>query len=99
MARFRGSDYLIFFVYLAASALVGLWFGKDQRSIHDYFLAGRSMKPVVVAISVLAALFSGITYLGAPSEVYANGIAFLLIGLSFFIATPVTNLIFLPFFY
>jgi sodium-coupled monocarboxylate transporter 8/12 len=99
MTRFGWSDYLIFFVYLTASALVGLWFGREQHSIRDYFLAGRSMKPLVVAVSVLAALFSGVTYLGAPSEVYANGIAFLLIGLSFFVATPVANLIFLPFFY
>ncbi|MCE5218448.1 sodium/solute symporter [bacterium] len=99
MTHFSVLDYGIFVIYLVASVLVGLLFVKEQRSIKDYFLAGRSMGPVVVAISVLAALFSGISYLGAPSEVYAHDLSFMLVGLSFFFATPVTNLIFLPFFY
>ncbi|MGB7068886.1 MAG: sodium/solute symporter [Pyrinomonadaceae bacterium] len=99
MARFTFLDYGIFVVYLLASVLIGLLFVKEQRNLKDYFLAGQSMNSIVVAISVLAALFSGITYLGAPAEVYANGFWFVLIALSFFIATPVTNLLFLPFFY
>jgi len=99
MTHFTWLDYSIFFIYLIASVLVGVLFVKEQRTIKDYFLAGQSMASVVVAISVLAALFSGITYLAAPSEVYSNGIAFMLIGLSFFVATPITNLVFLPFFY
>ncbi len=99
MTHFTWLDYSIFFIYLIASVLVGVLFAKEQRTIKDYFLAGQSIASFVVAISVLAALFSGITYLAAPSEVYSNGFAFMLIGLSFFVATPVTNLIFLPFFY
>src|SRR5437867_2300689 len=99
MTHFTWLDYSIFFIYLIASVLVGVLFMKEQRTIRDYFLAGQSMASIVVAISVLAALFSGITYLAAPSEVYSNGIAFMLIGLSFFVATPITNVIFLPFFY
>lgn len=99
MTHFTLWDYGIFVVYLIASVLVGVLFVKEQRNIKDYFLAGRSMGSVVVAISVLAALFSGISYLGAPSEVYAHDLSFVLVGLSFFVATPVTTLLFLPFFY
>ncbi len=99
MAQFTFLDYGIFVVYLLASVLIGVLFVKEQRNLKDYFLAGQSMNSVVVAISVLAALFSGITYLGAPSEVYAHSFWFVLIALSFFIATPAVNLIFLPFFY
>lgn len=98
-AHFTWLDYGIFAAYLVASVLVGLLFVKEQHTIKDYFLAGRSMGYVVVAISVIAALFSGISYLGAPSEVYTHDLSYLLIGLSFFIATPVTTLIFVPFFY
>jgi sodium-coupled monocarboxylate transporter 8/12 len=98
MIRFGWLDYALFVVYLVASVLVGALFVRDQRGIKDYFLAGRSMGCIVVAVSVLAALFSGISYLGAPAEVYAHGMAFVLFGLSFFIATPVTNLLFLPVF-
>ncbi|HEU5118197.1 MAG TPA: sodium/solute symporter, partial [Isosphaeraceae bacterium] len=47
----------------------------------------------------LAALFSGISFLAAPSEGYANGMAFFLVNLGFFVATPITTLVILPFFY
>src|SRR5512136_954330 len=99
MSRFSVLDYAIFGAYVAALVLVGLLFTTQQKTIKDYFLAGRSMSYVTVAISVLAALFSGISYLGAPAEVYAHGMAFILFGLSFLIATPITTLIFLPCFY
>ncbi|MBN2507686.1 MAG: sodium/solute symporter [Verrucomicrobia bacterium] len=99
MARFGWLDYLIFGAYLAATVGLGVAFTRKQRNIQDYFLAGRSMGRVVVAISVLAALFSGITYLGAPGEVYAHGMAFVLFALSFFIATPVTTVVVVPVFF
>ena len=78
MTRFGWLDYTLFFAYLAASVLIGVLFVKEQKNVKDYFLAGRSMGYVTVAISVLAALFSGISYLGAPAEVYAHGMAFIL---------------------
>ncbi len=99
MTRFSWLDYTIFTVYLLASVLIGVLFVKEQKNVKDYFLAGRSMGYITVAISVLAALFSGISYLGAPAEVYAHGMAFILFGMSFFIATPVTNLVFMPVFH
>jgi solute carrier family 5 (sodium-coupled monocarboxylate transporter), member 8/12 len=52
----------------------------------------------VVAISVLAALFSGVTYLAAPAETFFYDLRYLWVLLSFLIATPITTVIFLPFF-
>jgi SSS family transporter len=97
--RISWLDCAIFVGYLLATLFIGTLFFKEQRTIKDYFLAGRSMNSFVVAISVLAALFSGITYLGSPAEVYTHGITLMFYFLSFFIATPITTLIFLPFFY
>lgn len=99
MSHFTWIDYLFFGGYLIASVLVGLLFVKEQRTMKDFFLAGRSMGSVVVAISVMAAMFSGISYLGGPAEVYQNGLAFGWVLFSFFIATPVTTIFILPFFY
>lgn len=99
MTRFTWLDYSIFVVYLVGAVSVGMLFIKEQRTIKDYFLASRSMGYVLVGVSVLAALFSGISYLGAPSEVYAHSLAFMLFGLSFLIATPVTANLFVPHFY
>jgi len=96
---FTWIDYAIFAAYLIASVSVGLLFIKEQRTIKDYFLAGRSMNSILVGVSVLAALTSGISYLGGPGEVYAHGTGMAWYALSFFIATPITTLIFVPFFY
>src|SRR3954468_3354989 len=99
MAHFNLLDITVFAAYLLASLAIGPSFFREQESLRDYFLAGRSMGRVVVAMTILAALFSGISFLAAPSEGYANGIAFYLVNVSFFIATPITTLLFLPFFY
>ena len=97
--HFQFLDYAIFGVYLIASVLIGVVFVKEQKDIKSYFLAGQSMGFMVVGISILAALFSGISYLASPSEIYSNGITFFFVSVSFFIATPIVSVIFLPFFY
>ncbi len=90
------TDYAIFIAYLALTVFVAMRASGSNRSMKDYFLAGRSVNSFIVALTVIAALFSGISYLAAPAEVYQNGIGFGLVHLSFFVATPVTTLWILP---
>lgn len=97
--HFSWLDYVVFAAYIAASVTIGSWFIKGQRNISEYFLAGRSMGSVIVAMTVLASLFSGISFLAGPSESYQHGPIYYLVNIAFFIATPVTALIFLPFYY
>jgi SSS family transporter len=99
MTHFSWLDYTIFGGYLAASVGVGLWSARGQKSLGDYFLAGRGMGSVMVGMSILAALFSGISYLAGPADVYRNGFAFAYGVLAFFIATPFTTIWMLPKFY
>ena len=99
MVHFSPLDYSIFALYLLVTVAIGTLFIKGQRTLDEYFLAGRGIGSVIVAMTVLAALFSGISFLAGPSEGYANGPVFYLVNLSFFIATPVTALVFLPFYY
>jgi sodium-coupled monocarboxylate transporter 8/12 len=99
MVYFSALDYSIFALYLLATVAIGMFFARGQRDLNEYFLAGRGMGSVIVAMTVLAALFSGISFLAAPSEGYANGPVFYLVNVAFFIATPLTVLVFLPFYY
>src|SRR6187401_505587 len=92
-------DYGIFAAYLLLTVAIGTLFFRGQRNLDEYFLASRSIGSVVVAMTVLASLFSGISFLAAPSEGYANGPVFFLATLGFFVATPITTLFFLPFYY
>lgn len=99
MTYFSTLDYVLFGGYLIASVLVGVLFVKEQRTVKDYFLAGRSIGSVVVGLSVIAAMFSGISYLATPAEIYKNGFAFAWGLFSFFIITPFVTLVMLPLFY
>ena len=92
-------DYSIFAAYLLLTVAIGTIFIKGQRNLDEYFLAGRSIGSVIIAMTILASLFSGISFLAAPSEGYANGPIFYLVTLGFFVATPITTLVFLPFYY
>ncbi len=97
--HFSWLDYTIFGTYLVATAFIGLMAGGKGKTLADYFLAGRGVNRYVVAMTVLASLFSGISYIATPAEMYKNGIGFSFVLLSFFIATPFTAVFLMPFFY
>jgi SSS family transporter len=97
--HFSWLDYTIFVAYLIASAVIGLLSGGKGKTLSDYFLADRGVNRYVVAMTIMAALFSGISYLAAPAEVYQHGIGFTVVLLSFFIATPFTAIWLIPHFY
>jgi SSS family transporter len=99
MSHFSALDYALFIGYLVATVLVGVLFVREQRTVKDYFLAGRSIGSVIVGLSVIAAMFSGISYLATPAEIYHNGFAFAWGLFSFFIITPFVTLVMLPLFY
>src|SRR5262245_55789920 len=91
-------DVGVFGFYMLLLVGVGVYFTRQQKGLKSYLLADQNIHWIIVAVSVLAALFSGITYLGAPAETYGHDLTYVWVLASFFIATPVTTLIFLPFF-
>ena len=52
-----------------------------------------------MAISIWVTLMSAVSVLGTPLEVYLNGIAFIIFGLSFTVSVPIVAHVFVPFFY
>lgn len=93
------SDYAVFGGYMALSMVLGLMAGGKQKDLKSYLLAGHQMHWAMIAISVLAALFSGVSFLGAPAETYNHNLIYLWAILAYFVATPITTLIVLPFFF
>jgi len=91
-------DVGVFAFYMLLLVGVGVYFTRQQKGLKSYLLADQNIHWIIVAVSVLAALFSGISYLGAPAETYYNDLSYLWVVVSFFIATPITTLVFLPFF-
>jgi sodium-coupled monocarboxylate transporter 8/12 len=92
-------DIGVFALYMLLLVGVGVYFTRQQqKGLKSYLLADQNIHWIIVAVSVLAALFSGITYLGAPGETFSHDLTYVWVLGSFFIATPITTLLFLPFF-
>ena len=67
-------DLLVVVGYLLCMIAVGRYFARRQRDSEDFFLGGRRMPPLAVAISVFASLASTVGYLGDPGEIIRHGI-------------------------
>jgi sodium-coupled monocarboxylate transporter 8/12 len=98
LAKLSPVDLAVFISYMLLLVGVGIYFTRQPKNLKSYLLADQNIHWIIVAVSVLAALFSGITYLGAPAESFFFDLTYLWVVVSFFIATPITTLVFLPFF-
>ena len=65
-------------VYVGFIVALGCFFVKGQRDTTDYFLAGRSLGWLPVAISVLVSNLSAISYIGCVAWVYSNDLRYAL---------------------
>ena len=64
-----------FLSYLLLMVGIGLWAWWRTRSFDDYILGGRSLGPVVTALSAGASDMSGWLLMGLPGALYATGLA------------------------
>jgi SSS family solute:Na+ symporter len=60
-------DWIILFTYILLIVVMSGLIGRRQKSQDDYYLAGRSMKPWQIALSVMATQVSAISLIGAPA--------------------------------
>ena len=61
-------DYAAVVLYLLLTFGIALWFGRKQKNTEDFFVGGRRMPWLAVGLSILATLFSTLSYLGVPGE-------------------------------
>jgi sodium-coupled monocarboxylate transporter 8/12 len=77
---------------------MGSCFYRRRSSAADYFLGGRGMRVIPVAISLVAADMSGSTVMGTPAWGYAHNLQLFLGTTTFLMAAPVVMYVFLPFY-
>jgi len=75
--RFGTVNYVILGVYLVGMLAIGLRFARKQRTREDYFLAGRNMPWLPVAMSMFASVTSAVTFIGVPAISYSGNLALL----------------------
>ena len=67
-------DVVILFAYLAAMMVLGFVVGKSNKTQEDYFVGGRSMPWLPVALSVAATTISANGFVGNPGYGYTEGL-------------------------
>ena len=94
--HFGTLNYLILALYLAGMLGVGVFFSRKQDSAEMFFLGGRKLPWLAVAMSMYASLTSAVTYLGLPGTAYSENIALIIVCIMSPIVAPFILLLFYP---
>ena len=89
-------DFAIIAVYLVGITLFGIHFRKKQRTLRDYFLAGRDIPWWAIALSIVAAETSTLTIISIPGLAYDTNLTFLQIVMGYLAGRLVISFVLLP---
>jgi SSS family transporter len=89
-------DFAIIALYLLGITLFGLRFRRKQRSLRDYFLAGRDIPWWAIALSIVAAETSTLTIISIPGLAYDTNLTFLQVILGYVVGRVVISFLLLP---
>lgn len=95
---FGALNTVVLILYLVSVVGVGLFFAGRQKTAEDFFLAGRNMPWLAVAVSVFASITSAVSYMGVPGLAFRENISFLAGICMMPLAAPVIIRVFLPFY-
>ncbi len=89
-------DLAIIALYLIGITLFGLRFRKRQRTLRDYFLAGRDIPWWAIALSIVAAETSTLTIISIPGLAYDTNLTFLQVVMGYVVGRVVISFVLLP---
>src|SRR3984957_11688038 len=89
-------DLAIIALYLGGIPLFGLRFRKKQRTLRDYFLAGRDIPWWAISLSIVAAETSTLTIISIPGLAYDPNLTFLQVVMGYVVGRVVISFILLP---
>ena len=98
LASFGVLNYTVLVVYLVAIVTIGIVVAGSQKTTEDYFLAGRRMPWLVVAMSMFASLTSATSYMGVPGASFSENCSLIMIGAASILVAPLLILLFYPFY-
>ena len=92
-------DWAVLLSYLVGIVCFGLYAGRGNRKIDDFFLAGRGMRWWAVGLSVMATQISAVTFIGTTGQAYVDGMRFLVVYFALPFAMVILCVTLVPFFY
>ncbi len=93
---FSWFDLTVVVLYLAAITAFGAHFGKQQKTLHDYFLGGRRLPWWAIAFSVVSAETSILTVISTPGIAYDSNMGFLQLVFGYLVARVVVSFVLIP---
>ncbi|HWP40811.1 MAG TPA: hypothetical protein VNL70_07785, partial [Tepidisphaeraceae bacterium] len=96
--NFTWFDAVVVLAYLSMLVGIGAHFSRKQKGLESFFLAGRGMSWLPIGLSLMAALNSGIDYIGGPSGVLKYSLIFTVGVFSWVFLYPWVAYVSLPFY-
>jgi SSS family transporter len=93
-----GLNYWVLLLYLGAMVGIGIYFARRQKTAEDFFLAGRNMPWLAVAVSIFASITSAVSFMGVPALVFRENISILFGFVVLPIVAVAVMFLFLPFY-
>ncbi len=99
MRHFTAVDVIVLLAYLAATTLLGVWLGRDQKTARDYFVADKAIPWWAILFSVVATETSALTFISIPGVAYLGNLTFIQVALGYLIGRIVVSYTLLPRYY
>lgn len=96
--HFQPLDWAVFFAYQTTLIAVGWYFSRRQTSTEEFFASSRRMHWLPVSLSIVASLFSAVSFLGNPAKVFKGDCVMIVWPLAVLAATPIAAYVLLPFY-
>ena len=78
-------DIIIIFAYLLGMLWIGFYFTKKVKTSGDFFVAGRTLGPVVLTATVCASIIGGSALIGRGGYAYNGGMVSIAIALPYMV--------------
>jgi sodium/proline symporter len=66
-------EKIVFFIYMIAMIGIGVYWQKKTKTSEEYLLGGRSIGPMVTALTLQTTSMSGYMFMGGPAYAYNTG--------------------------
>jgi SSS family transporter len=89
-------DFAILLFYLASVTYFGTRFRRGQKTLHDYFLGGRTAPWWALACSIVATETSTLTIIGTPGIAFGGNLGFLQVVIGYVVARLILCIVLVP---
>ena len=96
VAVMRFLDLGVILAYLLGITWFGARFRRNQKSLRDYLLGGRTAPWWAISLSIVSAETSTLTIVGTPALSFTGDLGFLQLVLGYLLARIVISVVFLP---